>query len=344
MSSSRVRRNNRRSLGACREVTTLASRVEGPGLVVGVEHLLLANVVCDRRARDSLGHDLPAPVLALEHVVLGVLVAEPLHHLRVGRERVPALDEGLAGDLPVGVDHTAEMRVDDAIGVVPAIPVVEHRAEETLEGLGVRIHVDEHEAVPLCDLGLGKREVLRIYLREVPGARDELGGAVDVPAEPVERAAQLTHPSVLGPKCASTVQAHVVQGLDLAGLRTHDDEFVVGDVVVDVIPRLGDLVGAAHHLPDLAPHLLNLAVVPLARNEALDIEGLGAKVLVHVVSQHGWYWPSIVIEIFLHTRARGSRAIRLRRCALWRNAQVSHETLLDRAGALSDLGFNLLRY
>ena len=46
---------------------------------------------------------------------------------------MPALNEGLTGDLPVGVDHTTEVRVDDAIVVIPAIPVVEHRADVGLE-------------------------------------------------------------------------------------------------------------------------------------------------------------------------------------------------------------------
>ena len=78
-----VSRDLRGALGAGGEVAALACGVERTSLVVGVEYLLLADVVRDRRTRDALRHDLPAPVLLRDHVVLGVLVAEPLHHLRM---------------------------------------------------------------------------------------------------------------------------------------------------------------------------------------------------------------------------------------------------------------------
>ena len=115
------------------EISALALGVERPGLVVGVQYLLLGDVIGDRGAGDALRHDLPIPVLLGDDVVLGVLVAEPLHHLGMGRKGMEALDESLAGDLPVAVDDAAEVRVDDAVGVVPALPVIEHRAQEGLE-------------------------------------------------------------------------------------------------------------------------------------------------------------------------------------------------------------------
>ena len=68
------------------EVAALASGVEGTSLVVRVENLLLADVIRNGRAGHTLRDDLAAPVLLRDDVVLGVLVAEPLHHLRVSGE------------------------------------------------------------------------------------------------------------------------------------------------------------------------------------------------------------------------------------------------------------------
>ena len=144
----------------------------------------------------------------------------------------------------------------------------------------------------------------------------------------MERAAQFAHPAILGTQCTATMEAHVVERLDRTGVGAHDDELVVGDVVGDVVAGLGDLVGPAHHLPDPPPDLLNLAVVPLAGDEALDIERLGTEILVDVVPKDRRNRSGIVVEVLLNAGARRSRAIRLVRGSLWRHAQVGHQSLL----------------
>ncbi|CAB4937118.1 unannotated protein [freshwater metagenome] len=127
----------------------------------------------------------------------------------------------------------------------------------------------------------------------------------------MERAAQFAHPAILGTQCTATMEAHVVERLDRTAVSTHADELVGGDVVGDVVTGLGDLISAAHHLPDPPPDLLNLAVVPLAGDEALDIERLGTEILVDAVAQDRRHRTSVGVEELLDARRGRHRRQRL---------------------------------
>ena len=174
------------------------------------------------------------------------------------------------------------------------------------------------------NLRLGQREGRLIDLREVPLARNELRGAIDIPAEAVEGAAKLTDATVFGAQGATAVQADIRQRLDVAGVGAHDEPLVIGNVVHDVIAGFGDLVDAAHELPDLAPYLLDLAVMEVAGDEALDIEGLAAEILVDAVTQHRGHRARIVVEELLHAGGGRHRRLRLVGCSLRRNLKVGH--------------------
>jgi hypothetical protein len=104
------------------------------------------------------------------------------------RDDVEGLHERLLGNLPVHLEHLGD--VHPGVPVLQRPPFEEGRqlAEEVLERLAVRVHVDEDEAAPGPGPHLGQPELLRPYLREVPGARDALEAPVQRPAEAVESA------------------------------------------------------------------------------------------------------------------------------------------------------------
>ena len=67
------------------------------------------------------------------------------------------LAEGFLGDLPVGVDDLGDVGLLVAMLEVPDLELILEFAEEVVEGLGVvGIGVDDDEARPLGDLGLGQ--------------------------------------------------------------------------------------------------------------------------------------------------------------------------------------------
>ena len=122
---------------------------------------------------------------------------------------VERLAERLLGDLPVGRDDLRHVRLHVAVAEVPAIEVGGELPDEVVERLGVRVGVDEHEAVPRADLDLGQREALGGDVREVPRGGDVLEAAVEVPGEAVERAADLRAVAVVLLELAATVEAGV---------------------------------------------------------------------------------------------------------------------------------------
>ena len=101
-----------------------------------------------------------------------------------------------------------------------------------------RVGVDEHEPAP-------RRRPARSRRPHSAGSstwgKSHAHGmfssdAVDLPAEAVERAAELGRPAAaLGPQQAAAVQAHVVERLDRARAAAHDEVRTPGDVVDDVV-------------------------------------------------------------------------------------------------------------
>ena len=98
----------------------------------------------------------------------------------------------------------------------PPGEVVAERTEELVQGLSLRVHVDEHEPTPAAHLHLGQAPVLG-DVREVPLARHVGEVAVEIPREAVERAPQEVGPARLLLEEPASVQAQVVEGLDGVG-------------------------------------------------------------------------------------------------------------------------------
>ena len=101
----------------------------------------------------------------------------------------------------------------------------------------------------------------------------------------MEWAAQFTYPATFLAQCPTTVQTHVVERLNAAVGLAHNDEFVVNDVVGDVIARVGDVILAADKLPHLAPHLVDFTIVELARDIPINVHGGSPKVLIDVIAE-----------------------------------------------------------
>ena len=143
----------------------------------------------------------------------------------------------------------------------------------------------------------------------------------------MERAAQFVHTPAFLAQSAATMQADIGQRLDASIALTHDDPLVVGDVVRDVIARIGDVVLAADELPHPAPDLVDFLVVELTRVEPLDIEVLSTEVVIDVVAQHCRHRTRIVVEVLLHADTGRAGAGRLERLTLGRR-QLSHANSL----------------
>ncbi len=230
------------------------------------------------RARDRLCADHPIERgLAFVGVVLRVDVVERDQQLRMRRNDVEGLDERVEADLPVAFQVLDDVQVRRAPSTRPPRPVLAEVAEIILQRCSSVIHADEHPAVPAGDPSLGQAVVRSVDVPEVPGARDLGELTVEVPGEAVERTPQLCYASPLIPEESSPVQARVVECADAVGPGAHDDERGVRDLVDDAVADRGDLFFPAGDLPHPFPHLLDLAVVPFARDITLDTEGLVAK-------------------------------------------------------------------
>ena len=175
----------------------------------------------------------------------------------MGGDDVHRLHERLLGDLPVAAQHLRHVDLDEAVLERPPGEVVVELADVLRQRRRRRVGVDEHEPAPGRDLHLAQAPVGRILdLREVPRARDVQQRPVDLPAEAVERAAELRRPAAaLGPQQAAAVQAHVVERLDRARAAAHDEVRAAGDVVDQVVADVGEVLLAAGHLPGAVPHL-----------------------------------------------------------------------------------------
>lgn len=265
------------------------------------------------RAGGTLDVDHAVPVGLVRHdVVLRVGVRQPRQHLRVGGDHMEGLDERVLGHLPVAGQHLRDVQRLVAVLQRPDVVLVEGAAI-ALEGLRVRVHVDEDEAAPGRHLGLGERELLRSDMREVPGTGRSLHGAVEVPGETVERAAELADVAAAGAQLAAAVQAHVDVRADLVGGRPYDDQRVVADLVDLVVADLRDLALQAGELPHASPHLPHLAFRPFAGDEARGVDVLAADVVVPVVPQGGGNGAAVLVEVVLDGGPGAPRGDRLRR-------------------------------
>jgi hypothetical protein len=148
--------------------------------------------------------------------------------------------------------------------------------------------VDEDKTIPHGNLGFGQREVRGIYFWEIPSTRKILEGTVNIPAEAVEWAAQFTYPATFLAQCPTTVQAHVVERLNAAVGLAHNDEFVVNDVIGDVIASVGDVILAADKLPYLTPHFVDFTIMEFARDIPINVHGGSPEILIDVISKCRW--------------------------------------------------------
>ncbi len=192
--------------------------------------------------------------------VLAVLVGGELEDLRVGGDDVVTLAERLHADLPVRRDLLGRPERAVTTGHVEvAVEVLDQLVGVGLERLWVLGHVDEHEALPRRDSGLGQTRVgLLPHLREVPLCRQLDEVAVEIPLPPVERAAERRHATVVGPQLRTAMQARVVERLDRSVLGAGHDQRLVGDVVHDVVARVLQVDLHARHLPRVGPEVLVL--------------------------------------------------------------------------------------
>ena len=278
----------------------------GRGCVFEVEHLLallfeeqapelvdhdgqqLALVVVARaesqtRARADLVLDLAhgAHVVVLaERPVLQVRVVGPAQELGVGPLDVIALVEGVEGTLPVGREDDAAIGTKAHLFEPVGGEQGRERAEERLERLCVRVHVDEDEAAPApdldlvqADLGIGHRR------REVEAVDHLFVGAVELEAPGVEAAADLPGGEVADPggQAGAFVRTGVVEGRDGVGTAPGDQDRLVANDVLEVVAHRAHFFFAARHLPDPGPQPFHLEVEELLGDVALLGNDVGLR-------------------------------------------------------------------
>jgi hypothetical protein len=206
----------------------------------------------------------------LELFVRNARVVGPREDLLVQSLHVVALVER--------VDHGLPIRRDDRAAIAAEAQLVEligreqggQRVEEVEQGLGVEVHVDEHETTPGVDADRPEREVVGEsgellavgHLREpaVERVRPRVVGAADRPVG--ERSAAIGEAS-------AAVQARVVEADDLVGLRAYDDDRVVADRVLQEGAGPDQLFLTAGDLPYARPEPLELELRELAGRVAL---------------------------------------------------------------------------
>ena len=121
----------------------------------------------------------------------------------------------------------------------------------------------------------------------------------------MEGAPELGDEPIGDPQLAASVKADVVVGANLVRCRADDEDRVVADLVDDVVADPGDLLFPARHLPDLAPHVLDLEVVELLGDVPGNVDTTSAEVDPGLVSQKCWYRPGLAVEQFLYGRSSG---------------------------------------
>jgi len=213
-------------------------------------------------------------------VPVGVMTREIREDLRVGGVHVVRLAERLLGDLPVGLDDLGDVGFDVAVLEVPDLELLDRFPEVLRERSGVGVGVDEDEPRPRVDAARGQVEVVRtlVDVGEVPRSRNVGEGAVEGPREAVEVAADLRAVALVVLQLATAVEAGVRVRLDLARVGANDEVRPAGDLVDDVVTRLGNVVFAAGELPHPGPETLLLLLVPLTARVALDRHVLAAEV------------------------------------------------------------------
>jgi len=224
----------------------------------------------------------------------------------VGGVDVERFAERLLGDLPVGLDDLRDVGLHVAVAQVPAVEVGGQLPDELLEGLSVRIGVDEDEPVPRPDLDFGQVEALIRHVRKVPLGGDVLQAAIEVPGEAVERAADLRAVAVVLLQLTTAVQAGVREGLDGVRRRPHDDVRPADDVVHGVITDPRDVLLAAGELPHPGPQPLLLQVVPLPRDVMIDRQVLVAEEPRRLLTQDLGDLVGIGVEQLLIAHAGGA--------------------------------------
>jgi hypothetical protein len=260
-------RGQRRPDTFAEHLPCVRSRLDGHLGVLGPEHGPDDLDVVERAAEVLAAHadrgDHPADVGAVD-VVLGQRVGGRGQELGVDGHRVVRLDEGFERDLPVARHRPDDVGAEVALPQRPRREVRGEVLEVVVERWRLGVDVDEHEPAPRPDLGLRQAERRLLDLREVPRRGDLEQAPVEVPAEPVVRAPEGLDVTRAGAELGAAVEARVVERRDRVRAGADDDERPVGDLVEDRVADLGDLLLTARHLPDVAPHVVDLALVEVS--------------------------------------------------------------------------------
>ena len=212
---------------------------------------------------------------AVRVVLLGVAEGE----LWVGAGHVVPLHEGLLRHLPVGREDRL-LPPDD-----PHVAEAE-RVEQAGDGVqclrqrGCRgVEVDPGAGAPDLDPDLHEAELVgcQLFGGEGMGTEDEGVLALQVPLPSVERAGDPVPPE--RPAAGGQLGGPVAAGVQIApdGPVVHPDQQdrLVGDRVLDVVPRGGELLEPAGHLPDPGPEAASFELGELG----VEVAGRGHEVV-----------------------------------------------------------------
>ncbi len=189
------------------------------------------------RARRAERGKIAADVVA-EDVVLRVGVGDERQDLRVRRDDVIRLHERFLRHLPVAADALGHMHGLPAVLEPPALEVPRQHVKVLLERHGRGVHVDENEPAPRADARLGQAQIAVGDVLEIPATGNGTHAAVELPAEAMERAAEMFDVPVREQQLAAAVRAGVVQCPDRSVGLAGDQQRAADDVVDDRVTRL----------------------------------------------------------------------------------------------------------
>ena len=175
------------------------------------------------------------------------------------------LDERFQRHLPVDRENDGLVRADAAVLPFIDIELFGQRRQELVQRLTLRIHVDPDKTGPGTALHLGNAQ---LRLAEIRAALpivfledgDHLAFQVEIPG--VVAAEEGLHPAlVVIPQLPPPVRADIVKRANAVGSIAHDENGFVADLIVDVVPHLGNFLLAAGDLPHSGPQQFHFLAV-----------------------------------------------------------------------------------
>ena len=173
-------------------------------------------------------------------------------------EEVVDVDEVLVNQLPVAIEGLGDALVEPE----PLLLVRAERfgilGDEALERLGRGVETDEHPALPHAAAHGLQPAAVEVEVLDVVhvGGADEAAGEVVGPG--VVGAAERLEVAAAGRDLGAAMDAHIVEGVDLAVAVAGDDDGLADDVEGHVVPGLLELLDAGHGEPVLLEDLLLL--------------------------------------------------------------------------------------